>query len=119
MSTARDAEYKQRQATSRDRERSAVVLQPTLPARINRLNPAEKHELQQIIRSLKLRKIIRRTLAEAYWLGEQQKHLDLRTSDSMQRLQAAARTQESLQNYERALTSSDTPAFELQITKSV
>lgn len=94
-------EWKRRQAIQVPRP---TLLQPTLPMRINRLNPVERHDLRVIIRSLKLRKIIRRTLAEAYHLGEAQK---ARTQmHSMQRLQRAACTQESLQNYERALTPS-------------
>lgn len=75
------------------------AIEPTLPERINRLNPSERHQLSSIIRSMKLRKIIKRTLAEAFWLGEERK-----AHDSMQRLRATLRGRESLTSFESALT---------------
>jgi hypothetical protein len=103
------AEWKRRQAIQPS---AGMLLAPTLPDRINRLRPSERHELQAIVRSLKLRKIVRRTLAEAFWLGEAQKPLHA-PSDSMQRLRATVRAHESLTKYERALTgSSETETFE-------
>lgn len=61
-------EWKRRQAIQPSRGR---YIEPTLPERINRLNPSERAQLSSLIRSLKLRKIIRRTLAEAVlgWRG--------------------------------------------------
>lgn len=50
-----------------------TLLAPTIPDRINRLNPQERAELGQLIRSLKLRKIVRHTLARAFWDGEQRR----------------------------------------------
>ena len=73
MTTPKDALYKQRQEQDRDRQSTATLLVPTLPTRINRLNPQERAEVKQIIRGLKLRKIVRRTLAEAFWAGEEQR----------------------------------------------
>lgn len=61
------ADWKRRQAIQPP---APTWLAPTLPERINRLNPSERHQLSCLIRSMKLRKIIRRTLAEAFWAGE-------------------------------------------------
>lgn len=87
------------------------ALEPTLPERINRLNPSERAQVANLIRSLKLRKIIRRTLAEAFWAREaneleQVTRIMGHEPASMRRLKAAVRSQESLANYERALTPS-------------
>jgi hypothetical protein len=83
-------------------------IEPTLPDRIARLNPSERHELGRLIRSMKLRKIIRRTLAEAFWNREAETIASAQSSEhaTMQRLRAAVRSHESLQSYERALTPS-------------
>lgn len=89
-------DWKRRQAIQPS---AGVWLAPTLPERINRLNPSERHQLSRMIRSLKLRKIIKRTLAEAFWQREEQK-----THDSMQQLRTMLRVRESLTSYENALT---------------
>lgn len=109
------AEWKRRQALQPSR---GALLTPTLPERINRLNPSERHDLGCLIRSLKLRKIIRRTLAEAFWNREAEQVHAAQMSDSatMQRLRAAVRTQKAEQvytAYDRALTT-----FEPVITRS-
>lgn len=92
-------------------------IEPTLPERINRLNPSERHQLSSLIRSLKLRKIIRRTLAEAFWNGQAQQIADA-ASVSMQKLRAAARSHELLTSYERGLTASgETQTFDLHTTQ--
>lgn len=110
-----DAEWKRRQAIQPAAPR---YIEPTLPERINRLRPSERHELSRLIKSLKLRKIVRRVLAEAFWDGEAQKIADAR-NDSMMRLRATVKAHESLQSYERALTaSSDAATFELHETRS-
>lgn len=94
------------------------ALEPTLPERINRLNPSERHTLRLIVRSLKLRKIIRRTLAEAFWAREAER-ARAGVSASMQRLRAAARSHESSTRYERALTASvDALTFDVETTRS-
>lgn len=64
---AEHADWKRRQAIQPP---APTWLAPTLPERINRLNPSERHQLSSLIKSMKLRKIIRRTLAEAFWAGE-------------------------------------------------
>jgi hypothetical protein len=93
-------------------------IEPTLPERINRLRPSERHELSRLIRSLKLRKIIRRTLAEAFWNGQAQQ-IASASLDSMQKLRATVKAHESLQSYERALTDSpNTTIYEAHITQS-
>lgn len=82
---------------------------PTLPMRLARMSAPERAELSRIVRALKLRKIIRRTLAEAFWAGETAR-LQRELSDSagsMQRLRQVARMHESSQNLERALTPSE------------
>lgn len=125
-STAQDAaliEQQQRRDEWKRRQKLqpgfGTLLAPTLPDRINRLNPQERHEVRVLIKSMKLRKIIRHTLAEAFWLGEAQKPLDPATSDSMQRLRHTVRAHESLQKYARALTGSDDAlTFEPTITNS-
>lgn len=88
------------------------VVEPTLPERINRLSPSERYDLSRLIRSMKLRKIIRRTLAEAFWNREADEVVAAR-GGTMARLRAAVRTQESMRSYEQALTS-----FEPVITQS-
>lgn len=92
-------------------------IEPTLPERINRLNPRERAEVSSLLRGMKLRKIIKRTLAEAFWRGEQQKAmnalLDSAALGSMPRLRAAVHSRESLTSYEHALTT-----FEPTITTS-
>jgi hypothetical protein len=95
---ARQADWKRRQAI---RTPDPVLLEPTLPERINRLNPSERHQVQSLIRSMKLRKIVKRTLVEAFWAAETSR---LQRADSMLQLRQAARTRESLTSYERALT---------------
>lgn len=108
------SEWKRRQAIQPAAPR---YIEPTLPERINRLNPSERHQLSSLIRSLKLRKIIRRTLAEAFWNGQAQQIADA-ANVSMQKLRAAARSHESLTNYERALTGSgETQTFDLTIAQ--
>lgn len=106
-----DKAWERRQAVQLPAPR---YVEPTLPERINRLNPRERHEVKQLIRSMKLRKIIRRTLAEAFWNRQSDEIHAAQTSDSatMQRLRATVRTRESLQSYESALTS-----FELVMTQ--
>ncbi len=103
------AEWKRRQEIQTPQPR---WLAPTLPERINRLRPSERHELQSMIRSIKLRKIIRRTLAEAFWARETQTVAEslAQPQDSMQRLRATVRAHESLMSYERALTKFE-PAY--------
>lgn len=104
-------EWKRRQALQPS---AGTLLAPTLPERINRLNPSERHQLSTMIRSLKLRKIVRRTLAEAFWAREERK-----THDSMQELREKLRSHASLTSYERALTgSSETTTFEPQYVRS-
>lgn len=83
------------------------AVSPTLPERINRLNPSERHDLQSLIRSMKLRKIVRRTLAEAFWAREEAQP----ALDSMQRLRQTVREHASSMSYERALTSFEPPAL--------
>lgn len=108
-------EWKRRQAIQTSRGR---YIEPTLPERINRLNPSERAQLSSLIRSLKLRKIIRRTLAEAFWDGEAQKLHDA-ASVSMAKLRAAGRSAALLQSYERGLTASGaTTEFELTETNA-
>lgn len=114
-SDSQRADWKRRQAIQPARPR---YIEPTLPERINRLRPSERHELQTLIKSMKLRKIIRRTLAEAFWDGETAK-IASAAGDSMQRLRATVRAHESLVSYERALTGSpDATTFEPTITHS-
>lgn len=105
-------EWKRRQAIQLPRP---TLLAPTLPERIARLNPSERHDLSRLIRSMKLRKIIRRTLAEAFWNRETDEIVAARANGNgtMQRLRSAVRTQESMQHYERALTT-----FEPVVTTS-
>lgn len=76
----RDHEEQQRLRVHLDWKRRQAIemplptlLAPTIPQRINRLNPQERTELGRLIRSMKLRKIIRRTLAEAFWQGEERR----------------------------------------------
>ncbi len=112
------SDWKRRQAIQPAAPR---YIEPTLPERINRLRPSERHELASLIKRLKLRKIIRRTLAEAFWDGEAKK-IALAThgrgwNASMQTLRATVRAHESLTNYERALTGSG-EAFDLVETSS-
>lgn len=57
-------DWKRRQAV---RPAPPRYIEPTLPERINRLNPVERREVQSLLRNMKLRKIVKRTLAEAYW----------------------------------------------------
>lgn len=110
-----DADWKRRQAIKPAPPR---YIEPTLPERINRLSPSERHELGTLIRSLKLRKIIRRTLAEAFWDGEVRKMNDAAT-ESMRKLRATARSAELLMSYERGLTASvDATTFDLDVTRS-
>lgn len=110
------AEWKRRQAIQPS---VGTLLAPTLPERINRLNPSERHQLSTMIRSLKLRKIVKRTLAEAFWLGEQRKAALALAEDpeffahSMKRLRAIEQGRVSSMSYERALTS-----FEPVVTQS-
>lgn len=112
---AAEPEYKRQQRIAREKLRTVMYLQPTLPERINRLNPQERHEIKRLIGSMKLRKIIRRTLAEAFWSRDQSTSM----SDSMQKLRATVKAHESLQSYERALTGSDSAlTFEPVITTS-
>ena len=92
-------------------------IEPTLPERINRLRPSERHELASLIKSMKLRKIIRRTLAEAFWNGETAKIAA--SADSMQGLRTTVKAHESLMSYERALMGSPTATvYEAHITHS-
>ncbi len=107
------SEWRRRQAIQPAPPR---YIEPTLPERINRLRPSERHELASLIKSMKLRKIIRRTLAEAFWNGEAQKIADA-ASDSMSKLRATVRAHESLASYERALTGSG-ESFDLHVTQS-
>lgn len=103
--TRRQLDVRRRQAIQLPQPR---YVEPTLPERINRLNPSERYQLQALVRSLKLRKIIRRTLAEAFWLGEQRKALNTLYDSqelSMQQLRSTLQGRESLMSYERALTS--------------
>lgn len=93
--------------------RAGTLLAPTLPERINRLNPSERHQLGTLIRSMKLRKIVRRTLAEAFWQGEARKDALSAQQGSMQRLRESVKARESLTSYDRALTT-----FEPQYTRS-
>lgn len=109
------ADWKRRQAIQPS---AGTWLAPTLPERINRLNPSERHQLSAMIRSMKLRKIVKRTLAEAFWAGEAQRMQDA-ASESMRRLREAARSATSLQGYERALTASvDATTFDLHETRA-
>lgn len=107
-----DPDWKRRQAIQPAAPR---YIEPTLPERINRLNPSERAQLGTLLKSMKLRKIIKRTLAEAFWNGQAQQIHATMSSDAatMQRLRATVRTQESMQSYERALTS-----FEPVVTQS-
>ena len=82
-------------------------LQATLQQRVNRLTPQERFGLRKIVKSKYLRAVVRKTLAEAFWLGAPQRTLPLSHSTSMQRLRQTANTVESLENYERALTNCD------------
>lgn len=110
---AERAEWKRRQSIQPSH---GTLLAPTLPERINRLNPSERHQLSSMIRSIKLRKIIKRTLAEAFWSRQADEIYAARMSDSgmMQRLRAAVRTQESLQSYERVLTTFEPTVLQSQ-----
>lgn len=113
MTTPHDAPYKQLQATARERMQQATLLVPTLPTRINRLNPAERHEVTRIIRSMKLRKVIRRVLAEAHWNREAEQVA------SMQGLRRLIRSHEQRLSYERNLIASvDATTFIPQITQT-
>lgn len=107
-------DWKRRQAIQPS---AGTLLAPTLPERINRLSPSERHQLGTLIKSMKLRKIVRRTLAEAFWQGEERKAqqalLDSAALGSMPRLRASVKARESLTNYDRALTT-----FEPQYTRS-
>lgn len=99
--TLEHAEWKRRQAIQPS---LGTWLTPTLPERIARLNPMERHDLGRLIRSMKLRKIIRRTLAEAFWARETQTIAEAQREGTMARLRAAVRQQESMQAYENALS---------------
>lgn len=101
------AEWKRRQALQPSH---GTLLAPTLPERIARLSPSERHDLSRLIKSMKLRKIIRRTLAEAFWNRETD---EIAASGTMQRLRAAVRSHESMTSYDSASTS-----FEPVITQS-
>ena len=100
-------DWKRRQAI---RTPAPRLLETTVPMRINRLNPQERHEVQSLIRSMKLRKIIRRTLAEAYWARQDTELANLTSASashaSMQKLRAAVRRQESLRSYNGTSTTS-------------
>lgn len=107
------ADWKRRQAIQPS---AGTWLTPTLPERINRLNPSERHQLSAMIRSMKLRKIVKRTLAEAFWQGEQRKAMNQlydNAETTMRRLRATARGHESSPSYESALTT-----FEPVVTQS-
>ncbi len=95
-------DWKRRQALQPAAPR---LIEPTLPERINRLRPSERHELGQLLRSMKLRKIIKRTLAEAFWEGQVQEIAQDNEHATMQRLRRRESARESLRNYEGALTS--------------
>lgn len=103
-------DWKRRQAIQPS---AGTLLAPTLPERINRLNPSERHQLGTLIKSMKLRKIIRRTLAEAFWQGEALKDALSSQQGSMQRLRESVKARESLTSYDRALTT-----FEPEFTRS-
>lgn len=107
-----DADWKRRQAIQPSPPR---YIEPTLPDRIARLNPSERHDLGRLIRSMKLRKIIRRTLAEAFWNREAETIVAAQSNEhaTMQRLRAAVHTRESSPSYDSVLTS-----FEPTITHS-
>lgn len=99
------ADWKRRQAIQPS---AGTWLTPTLPERINRLNPSERHQLSAMIRSMKLRKIVKRTLAEAFWQGEQRKAMNQlydNAETTMQRLRERVKQHESLTSYERVSTS--------------
>lgn len=102
-------DWKRRQAIQPS---AGTLLAPTLPERINRLNPSERHQLGTLIKSMKLRKIVRRTLAEAFWQGEERKALS-NQQESMQKLRESVKARESLTSYDRALTT-----FEPEFTRS-
>lgn len=106
------AEWKRRQTLQPS---AGVLLAPSLPERINRLSPSERHQISSMIRSMKLRKIIKRTLAEAFWDREVDEITAAQTSDTttMQQLRATVRSHESMKSYESALTS-----FEPVVTQS-
>lgn len=105
-------EWKRRQSLQPS---AGVLLAPTLPERISRLSPSERHQISSMIRSMKLRKIIKRTLAEAFWDREADEIAAAQTSDTatMQRLRATVRSHESTKSYESALTT-----FEPVMTQS-
>lgn len=109
----RRSDWKRRQAIQPSLGR---LIAPTLPERINRLNPSERAQVSSLIKSMKLRKIVRRVLAEAFWERESAElAASLRPQyepRSMQRLRAAVRTQESMRSYERVLTGSSSETFE-------
>lgn len=112
--TAMTQELTRRQLAEREdwRRRQAIqpaaprYIEPTLPERINRLRPNERHELSQLLKSMKLRKIIKRTLAEAFWNGQAQQIYASMSSEhaTMQQLRDSVRSQESMRSYDSALT---------------
>lgn len=79
-----------------------TLLVPTLPDRINRLNPQERAEIGRLIKSMKLRKIIRRTLAEAFWARE---------SHEIAAAQADRRYGQALATFEPVITQSQQPTL--------
>lgn len=123
MTTPKDAEYKQAQTLARDRASQATLLVPTLlvptlPERINRLSPSERHDLARMICGLRLRKIIKRTLAEAFWNRETDEIIAAQKEGTMAR-SAAARTSthisysydQVLTNFEPVVTQSEQPTL--------
>ena len=96
MSTPPDASYKKAQ----HQPLYGQQMEPTLQSRINRLNPGERHEVRAIINRLKLRKIIRKTLAEAFWRGP--------PTHIKESLRRSAASTTSTQTYKPVTTTSDT-----------
>lgn len=86
MTTPADAPYKQQQRAAEMALQIGLQMEPTIHSRLNRLNPAERNEARRIIHSMKLRKVIRRVLAEAYWSRPT-------NANSMQQLRSAVREQ--------------------------
>lgn len=105
-------DYKALQRWYEERASTGRLLEPTLHQRINRLSPAERDEVSLLVRRLKLRKIIRRTLAEAFWRGQQD--VDVSTMERLQRYRASEQKLDNENTAEKTYAPAITQSGEAQ-----
>jgi len=86
MTTPQDAPFKRAQREADWKASHGQLLEPTLEHRLRRLSAFERHEVRAIIRSMILRKTIRRVLSEAHTQAQLR---DWRASLMRNRIEAA------------------------------